>query len=367
MLLNLRTQSLLEKYQLRKSFVKPAFSYQSLNISTQSYALTAPEVDLQLAAYGENGMPRECYTNSFNILRDEKYANYMHLYADGSENERGVRAAVVWRWRDRKATLPREASIYSAELYAITMALNVIAEAAEVAAVVFSDSYSALRALGDIRNQHPVVRKIMHDIDRLRVNGSVVRLCWVMSRVGIVVNERADKAAVSASFRQEEYRWVCYRYFYPGVYRNIMTEWNREWQMSNGKMEEVKKWKNIETKDRRVEVVINKLRSGHSLQTHGYLMDDNEPDVSPICEGCPNAVLSIKYILLQCLAYHASRRKMKAWDNRRNVALSEIVEEKKEKTTIVLHQNFQENSIPTTTGLPPQGYLYDCGISTIAV
>ena len=43
------------------------------------------------------------------------------------------------------------------------------------------------------------------------------------------------------------------------------------------------------------------LRSGHSLLTHGYLMDDNEPDVSPICEGCPNAVLSIKHILLQCL------------------------------------------------------------------
>ena len=140
------------------------------------------------------------------------------------------------------------------------MALNVKAEATEAGAVVFSDSYSALRAVGDTRNQHPVVRKIMHDVDRQRVNGSVVRLCWVPSHVGIVRNKRADKAAVSASSRQEEYICVYYRDFYPGVYR-IMTKWNREWQMSNGKMKEVKKWKHIETKDRRVEVVTNRLKT----------------------------------------------------------------------------------------------------------
>ena len=150
--LNLRTQSLLEKYQLRKSFVKPAFLCQILSISTQSYALTTPEVDLQLAAYGKNAMPREYYTNSFNRMRDEKYENYMHLYTDGSKNERGVVAVVVWRGREKKATLPREESIYSVEMYAITMTLNVITEAAEAGAVVLSDLYSALRAIGDTRN-----------------------------------------------------------------------------------------------------------------------------------------------------------------------------------------------------------------------
>ena len=54
-------------------------------------------------------------------------------------------------------------------------------------------------------------------------------------------------------------------------------------------------------------------------------MDDNEPDVPPICEGCQNAVLSIKHMLLQCPVYDASRRKIKTWGSRRTVALSEIV------------------------------------------
>ena len=38
---------------------------------------------------------------------------------------------------ERKATLPREESIYSAKLYAVTMALNVITEAAEARAAFF--------------------------------------------------------------------------------------------------------------------------------------------------------------------------------------------------------------------------------------
>ena len=58
-------------------------------------------------------------------------------------------------------------------------------------------------------------------------------------------------------------------------------------------------WKRIKTKNRR-EVVINRLRAGHCLLSHGYLMDDSVPDIPPICEGCDNSVLTVKHIMVEC-------------------------------------------------------------------
>ena len=40
------------------------------------------------------------------------------------------------------------------------------------------------------------------------------------------------------------------------------------------------------------------LRMGHTLLTHGYLMNNDVPDVAPHCELCNNAILTIKYLLL---------------------------------------------------------------------
>ena len=40
-------------------------------------------------------------------------------------------------------------------------------------------------------------------------------------------------------------------------------------------------------------------------------MDDEQHDAPPICESCNNAILIVKYMLLQCPAYRSQRRRMK--------------------------------------------------------
>ena len=328
--LNLRTQEMIEKYQLRKCFVKPAFSYKLLNITKPSYTVTIPEVNFELAVYQKIDTPREFFIQSFNRLASERYGNHLKVYTDGSKRECGVGAAVVWNGGVKRATLPKEASIYSAEFHAIVMAIGIIAETAETFSVIFSDSHSVLRTIRDNRTQHPIARKIIHDLDKLRSEKSkVVKLCWIPSHTGIAGNEAADRAAVAAAGMQEELIGVSYRDFYPLIYKKIQTEWNREWQRLTQKLKEVKRevgpWKRTVDHTRREEVIINRLRSGHCHLTHGYLMNDNVHDIPPMCGGCQSAAVSVKHVLLQCPAYEVGRRRYLCSQSGRSGKLSDIL------------------------------------------
>ena len=68
---------------------------------------------------------------------------------------------------------------------------------------------------------------------------------------------------------------------------------------------------------------MNRLRAGHYLATHGYLMDNEQHDVPPICEGCNNAILKVKHMLVQCPAYQVQKSRMKVYSQGRAVALKD--------------------------------------------
>ena len=57
----------------------------------------------------------------------------------------------------------------------------------------------------------------------------------------------------------------------------------------------------------RDEVLINRLKMGHTLLTHGYLMND-VPDVAPHCKLCNSAILNIKHIMLECKQFRDTRQ-----------------------------------------------------------
>ena len=53
------------------------------------------------------------------------------------------------------------------------------------------------------------------------------------------------------------------------------------------------------------EVIICRMRLGHTLFTHGYLADN---DVAPHCELCNNVFLSVKHIMVECEQLMDARR-----------------------------------------------------------
>lgn len=80
------------------------------------------------------------------------YKGHIRLFTDCLKTKDGVDAAVEWNGRVKVALL-REASIYSAEIHAIVMAINIITETAGNQFVILSHSYTPLKTLCDIRTQ----------------------------------------------------------------------------------------------------------------------------------------------------------------------------------------------------------------------
>ena len=330
--LNLRIQRMIEKYRLRKIFVKPAFSYRLLNIHVPTYTLAAPEINFELSESNKITTPVIWYIQNFRRIVAEEYRDCEQLYTDGSKREIGVGAAVVWGRGVKRATLPSEASIYSAEMHAIDMAIKIVTAEPLEKYVIFSDSASVLRSLSDTRTTHPIARRLLHEINILHnETNKRVTFCWIPSHVGIEGNEKADRAAFEAAAGPEEYIAIEYKDWYPIIKQKIEEAWTNEWRGTARKLKEIKKeptpWKIIKTV-RREEVIVNRLRAGHCLATHGYLMDNEQIDVPPICEGCNNAILTVKHMLVQCPAYQVQRGRMKVYQQGRVVALKDILGDK---------------------------------------
>ena len=55
----------------------------------------------------------------------------------------------------------------------------------------------------------------------------------------------------------------------------------------------------MEGYSRRDEVVISRVRLGHILLTRGYLINNDVPDIAPICELCNNEVMTAKHIMIR--------------------------------------------------------------------
>ena len=58
----------------------------------------------------------------------------------------------------------------------------------------------------------------------------------------------------------------------------------------------VMQWKSSEQNNRRNEVVLCRLRLGHTKLTHGYLMEGKDPPLCNIC-GVP---ITVHHILAEC-------------------------------------------------------------------
>ena len=106
-----------------------------------------------------------------------------------------VAAAVLHGTVTKTTRLPNNASIFRAELYAISLALAVIRRRKEKNFIIFSDSMSSLEAISGFKLEIDIVKIIITDYTHLANSGKTIILCWISSHVNIRGNERADSAA----------------------------------------------------------------------------------------------------------------------------------------------------------------------------
>jgi ribonuclease HI len=234
----------------------------------------------------------------------------MKQYTDGSKSGSHVGSAAVGPDVARLSSLPKQASIFSAEIHALHLALTIIKDHSESQFVIFTDSYSSLQCIKDKYTKNAMCRRLQYEIHELLLT-KTVEFCWIPSHIGLEGNEKADRKAKEASIRNPEPIAVCYTDWYPILKEKVYQKWKDDWNSGNRALKTIKEspgpWKEAH-RARRVEVVINRLRCGHTNLTHNYLMNSEVVEPAPGCPLCGNATLTVKHIMLQCCQLRDVRR-----------------------------------------------------------
>ena len=204
-------------------------------------------------------------------------------------------------------------SIFTAELTALEKAIEIISTLQGSNFTVYSDSNSALLAIKQYNSSHPIVQRIQVGLFKLSFRSKNVQFCWVPSHVGIQGNEFADREAKAAickdiSFYQvpaSDMKWPIRKY--------IREKWQARWSdplMNNNKKykairQSVDRWHSSHNSNRKVEVVLSRLRIGHTRLTHQYILEGGG---APVCARC-DSILSVEHILVHCTRFDAQRRR----------------------------------------------------------
>ena len=93
--------------------------------------------------------------------------------------------------------LPNNASIFSAEIRAIDLALKFIENKRILNSIIFCDSLSVLQSLHHRKLDNPLLVDILVKNSELNTSYNIV-YCWLPCHIGIRGNEEADQAAKMA-------------------------------------------------------------------------------------------------------------------------------------------------------------------------
>jgi hypothetical protein len=204
--------------------------------------------------------------------------------------------------------LNNSTSIYTAELYAIILAYKFVKRLHHDNFLIISDSMSSLLAIKN-NNTHPFVTEMLQCHTELYNNSNkMVTLLWVPSHTGIRGNEQADKAAKAALQCVAIPVKIPYTDLRPGIQKLVTGHWQGHWDsFIHNKLYECMPTlaKNtLQINNRRDDIVLTRLKIGHTYITHNYLLKGEPQPVCTYCQ-CP---YTVKHILLQCTALSAIRQ-----------------------------------------------------------
>ncbi len=84
-----------------------------------------------------------------------RYSNYNFMCTDGSKDNEKVDSAAVFANQILLERIPDYASIFSGELHALLLALNLVTQSRHSMFVICTDSLSALQAIENIKLSGP--------------------------------------------------------------------------------------------------------------------------------------------------------------------------------------------------------------------
>ncbi|WP_419633816.1 ribonuclease H family protein, partial [Thiolapillus sp.] len=149
-----------------------------------------------MTKYKKDTTNPEVYKQAF-LEITSRHQNYVQIFTDGSKVDEKVAAAAVSSVAPNSpfsCRLRDHCSIYTAELQALLLALKQAYQSQESKFMIFSDSLSALQALGKLKTDHPLLIQIQEFLHKINADQKEIVFMWVPGHVGIRGNEAADRA-----------------------------------------------------------------------------------------------------------------------------------------------------------------------------
>ena len=180
--------------------------------------------------------------------------------------------------------------------------------------VIYSDSKSVLESLRKYNAFHPLIQKAQEWLFRISCRLKSVCFCWVPAHVGIRGNELADKEAkVASAGNYISIKKIPHCDMKRPIKCYILKKWQERWSSplleNNKKYKEIRSsivdWPSSYSTNRRTEIILSRLRIGHTRMTHQFILESGDP---PVCNQC-NEALTVKHLLLRCSKYYQQRLK----------------------------------------------------------
>ena len=275
---------------------------------TPPWLLLRPKFDFTLYSLGnKSDTSPDLYLSYYRELIS-KYPGYKEVFTDGSKKGSAVSAAAVTKGTVLVNRLPNHASIFSAESRAVLLALRIIEQSSGKHFLILSDSLSCLIAIENRKVQNPLILEILEFLHQLLRLDRCITFVWVPSHIGIAGNAAADATAKIALGLPVSNSKVPYSDFKPLITAHANKIWQGLWDTEiNNKLYGVQPVIKSFTPcklPRRDEVIIHRLRIGHTFLTHSYLLKKESP---PVCD-CGHTPLTVEHFLLHCPS-HAVLRK----------------------------------------------------------
>lgn len=299
--------------RMHQSVLDSGINFNSIAIISTPYippwTLKPASFDLTLHLLGnKTEVTPNVFQSSFNELVSQ-YEGYTRIFTDGSQIGEAVGAAAIVGSQISKKRLPNGSSIFSAEARGLLMALDMVHQSADRQLLFLSDSLSCLQSLKNRDMSHPLIADILCRVHTLISHGTQVAFMWVPSHVGLAGNSAADIAAKAALLLPISNLPVPPSDFCSLIRSHSLKQWQERWSSDTlNKLHAIEPKVNVFNLyrlPRRDEIIIHRLRIGHSFLTHGHLL---RGETCPRCPAC-DVDLTVEHILLQCVSFAIARER----------------------------------------------------------
>ena len=275
----------------------------------QEHKITIPRDTISLKEWANVWSPeKKPKLNSMSIMKHKDHMMKFTQMAPKWMREWGQRRPFgdgETTCRQLSKRLPDNSTIFAAEATAITLALNYYRHMSPVHhdVVVYSDPMSCLQANEGEDTENPFIGHIMNLLWLLSNKGTRVRFCWVPSHYGIDGNEKVDQLAKEtldqdidplANVHYTDMKPLVNSY----IHKLVQTKWDvsvhgRDLYLLKPTLGPPKKFQHL---TRAEEVVITRLRIGHTKATKSHILSRGLPTG---CHHC-GQTLTIDHMLLEC-------------------------------------------------------------------